>query len=165
MCRLAAKRFKCGDDVDVVVAIDSLRIPAKCPEFVGKTVHIELIHRSLALSQAVHVDDGIQIGSFVIARQCGGFPNRTFRAFAITEQDISVERDPVELRSESIAESGRKSLAEGTSGHIDPRHSRSRMSLEIAVQPAQREQILFFDDPGFRIRGHTRAAQRDPSTK
>src|SRR5262249_10819936 len=94
---VAAKQVEGRNYVDIVMSIDSLREPAKRSKFVHETIHIELIHRSLTLTQSIHVHDGKQIRRFVISRDLCRFPNRPFCAFAISQQNVSVEWNAIEI--------------------------------------------------------------------
>ena len=55
----------CGDselaEGSIWEAIDSLDKPPESAKFICETVDVELIHRSLTLSQTIHINDGVQI--------------------------------------------------------------------------------------------------------
>ena len=83
------------NDLGVIVAIDNRGEPAEGSKFVREAIHIELIHRVLALSKTVHIDDGVQIRRFVVARQGRRLPYRSFRALTIAEKHICGVRESV----------------------------------------------------------------------
>ena len=58
---LAAAFLERSHDLVVVMAIDRHRKPSKRPEFSGELVHIQAIHRVLALPQAVDIDDRVEV--------------------------------------------------------------------------------------------------------
>src|SRR5262245_19971936 len=113
--------------------IYDLSKPSKRAKFLGEPVDVGLIHRSLTLPETIHVDDCIQVGSFVVAGESCRFPNRSFGAFTITKQNVSVVRNVIQMCGQSIAEACRQPLSQRSSRHIDPGHFRRRMALEIAI--------------------------------
>ena len=108
---IAVAPFEAVDDLRIIVAVDNRGEPAESSKFVREAIHFEVIHRALALSQTVDIDDGVQIRCFVVACQGGRFPHRALRAFAIAEEHVRVVRDVVHMGRQHIAQTHGKSLA------------------------------------------------------
>src|SRR5262249_50285290 len=58
---VAAATVKGVEDFGIIVAIHCKREPSKRPELACKPIDAELVHRSLALAQAVNVDHGVKV--------------------------------------------------------------------------------------------------------
>src|SRR5215471_7900824 len=80
---VAAKTIKGVEYLGIIVAIDCLSKPAEGTKFFSEPADVELIHRSLALAEPVHVNNCEQIWNLVIACKFGRLPNRSFRAFTV----------------------------------------------------------------------------------
>ena len=89
-----AGRIWGGEDIiklSHVVAIDLNCVPAKAGPFSGHVTGIHDLFGGPAKLETILVDDCHQIFQFVMGCSHGGFPNRTFVAFAVAHEDDGIQ--------------------------------------------------------------------------
>src|SRR5262245_32441108 len=94
----AARSIEGINDVHIVVTINRYGIPAESAKFVGEAVHVELIHRALALAEAIHIEDRVTAIAFLPPGVGRGFPDGAISTFAITQQRVRCEAASIKSR-------------------------------------------------------------------
>jgi hypothetical protein len=125
-----------------VVPIDGEDRPAEGGEAPGIGVQIVLEHRVLALSEPIDVHDGDEVVQPVIGGEGGGFPHGAFGGLAVAHQAVDPCRIAFPFQSQRHARRDRQPLPQRAGGDGMPCEAWRRMPLQIALEFAQRVQML-----------------------
>src|SRR5215467_6859057 len=123
------------------MAVDLGGAPAETGEPAREYAGIVPVGRRLTLAETIDVDDRHYVRQPVERGELRGLPYRALGAFAVAEQAEHRGIDPVQSVRCSEAVGGRKALSERAGCDADPGIERGRMTLERAVDPAQRQRI------------------------
>ncbi len=134
-----------------VMAVDDFRAPVEGLETAcGKRPCHSRRPSAWLWPEAVHVHNGHEIVQLIDARQRRRLPHRAFGAFAVAHQDIGAVIQVVQPRAKRHAHAHAQALAQRTRRHVHKRQPRRRMPFKVAVQFAQRVQMLAREKPQFR---------------
>ena len=102
-----------------------------------------------ALAEAVHVDDGDEVGQLVVRGLVERLPHRPFGHLAVAAQDPDPVRQFVQvLACQRDADAVGQALSEGSGRHVHPRQDRGGMTFQPRSEPAVAgHQLLVGDDP------------------
>ena len=137
----------------VVAVVERFHAPAERFKPLHINIDVMAEHRRLALAETVRVHDRDEIAQLVKAREVRRLPDRAFRDFAVTEQNVGVVIQLVLPRRERHADADAETLAERTRRHIREREARRGMAFEIIAELAQLQKFRDGNKTIFRPRG------------
>ena len=125
-----------------VVAVDDDRMPAEGAPPLPVAVQVVAPLRRPALAEPVDVRDGAQVVEPVAVRDLGRLPHRALRRLPVADQHVGPMRRADAPGVERDADRGADALPERSGRHVDERKARRRVPFQIAVDPAEPEQIV-----------------------